>query len=173
MRDLTASVMAEVFHDVEVEPKLQPVTDEGLPSSANRSAEARLDIRTRGFWGVNTQEAFFDLRVFHPFASSYSNTSLTSLYRQHERKKKREYGDRVREVEMGCFTPLVFSTVGGMGREAMATFKRLANLLAEKKNEPYSVVLGWLRVRMSFSLLRSALPGMSAWQAYQKEHFRR
>ena len=105
---------------------------------------------------MNMQEAFFDVRVFHPFASSYSKT-LLSLYRQHERKKKREYGDRVREVEMGCFTPLVFSTVGGMGREAMATFKRLANLLAEKKNEPYSVVLGWLRVRMSFSLLRSAL----------------
>ena len=64
VRDLTASVMAEVFHDVKVEPKLQPVTDEGLPSSANRSTEARLGIRARGFWGVNTQEAFFDVRVF-------------------------------------------------------------------------------------------------------------
>ena len=107
--------------------------------------------------GCEHAGSIFRHEGFHPFASSYSSTSLTSLYRQHERKKKREYGDRVREVEMGCFTPLVFSTVGGMGREAMATFKRLANLLAEKKNEPYSVVLGWLRVRMSFSLLRSAL----------------
>ena len=31
--------------------------------------------------------------------------------------KKREYGDRVREVELASFTPLVFSTTGGMGRE--------------------------------------------------------
>ena len=107
LRDLTASMMADVCTDVEVEPKLQPVVDECLPHCANRSEEARLDVRARGLWGTSMQEAFFDVRVFHPFASSHRNTSLTALYRQHE-KKKREYGDRVREVERGCFTPLVF-----------------------------------------------------------------
>ena len=35
--------------------------------------------------------------------------------REKQRKKEREYGDRDWEVEMGCFTPLVFSTAGGMG----------------------------------------------------------
>ena len=30
---------------------------------------------------------------------------------------KREYGDRFRNVEYGSFTPLVFSTFGGLGRE--------------------------------------------------------
>ena len=71
LRDLTASMMAEVFDDVQTEPKLQPVTDECLPNSANRSEEARLDVRVRGFWGTGMQEAFFDARVFHPSASSY------------------------------------------------------------------------------------------------------
>ena len=93
-RDMTASMMAEAFVDVEVEPKLQAVGEECLPGSANRSEEARLDVHVRGFWGDTMQEAFFDIRVFHPFASSYRYTSLENLYRQDERQKKREYGDR-------------------------------------------------------------------------------
>ena len=157
LRDMMASMMAEDFVDVEVEPNLQAVGEECLPGSANRSEEARLDVRVRAFWGEAMQEAFFDIRVFHPLASSYRNTSLENLYRQHERQKKREYGDRVRQVELGCFTPLVFSTTGGMALEATTTFKRLASILAEKKNEPYPVVMRWLCARVSFSLLRSAL----------------
>jgi len=35
--------------------------------------------------------------------------------------KKREYGDRVCEVELASFTPLVSSTTGGMGREGTRT----------------------------------------------------
>ena len=30
-------------------------------------------------------------------------------------KKRRAYDERVRKVEHGCFTPLVFSTAGGLG----------------------------------------------------------
>ena len=45
-------------------------------------------------------------------------SSIQSLYRRHEQEKKREYGDRVREIEQASFTPLVFATTGGMGREA-------------------------------------------------------
>ena len=40
------------------------------------------------------------------------------MFRRHELEKKREYGDRVRSVESASFTPLVFSTFGGLGREA-------------------------------------------------------
>jgi hypothetical protein len=32
--------------------------------------------------------------------------------------KKREYGEGVREVEHGGFTPLVLSTTGSLGRES-------------------------------------------------------
>ena len=46
---------------------------------------------------------------------------------------------------------------GDMGREATATYKRLALLIAEKHDEPYSTVIGWIRCRLSFSLLRSSL----------------
>ena len=59
-------MMAEAFVDVEVEPKLQEIGEECLPGSANRSEEARLDVRVRGFWVEAMQEAFFDIRVFIP-----------------------------------------------------------------------------------------------------------
>ena len=69
------------------------------------------------------------------------------MYREHERKKKTEYGRRVREIEHGCFTPLVFTTSGGMAPEATVTMKRLASLVAKKKKETYSQVMGWIRCK--------------------------
>ena len=46
---------------------------------------------------------------------------------------------------------------GGMGRTAQVTFKRLASLIAAKRDEPYSHTIGWIRCLISFSLLRSAI----------------
>jgi hypothetical protein len=43
----------------------------------------------------------------------------------HEQAKKRECGQRIREVECGVFTPLVLSTTGGMGREATTSTNAL------------------------------------------------
>ena len=101
--------------------------------------------------------AFFDVRVFHPNAQSYRHSSISSLYWRHELTKKREYGDRIREVENGSFTPLVFATTGGMGREATLFYKRLADQISEKRNTTYSKTMAWIRCTLSFSLLRSAV----------------
>ena len=106
-------------------------------------------------WG-RRQSAFFDVRVFHPNAPSYRNSNIPSIYRRHEQAKKREYGDRVREVELASFTPLVFATTGGMGREATIFYRRLADLLSRKSTVAYSTTLAWIRSTLSFSLLRSA-----------------
>ncbi|CAB4039183.1 Hypothetical predicted protein [Paramuricea clavata] len=62
------------------------------------------------------------------------NTSVAALFRKHELDKKREYGERVREVENSSFTQLVFSTTGGTSRETTVVYKRLADLLANKLN---------------------------------------
>ena len=58
---------------------------------------------------------------------------------------------------MGSFTPLVFSTSGGMSKTTTTAYKRLASLLADKHDQPYSTVMAWLRINLSFSLLRSAI----------------
>ena len=65
--------------------------------------------------------------------------------------------ERVREIEHGSFTPLVFSTSGGMGPTTTTAYKRLAALISEKHNQQYSTTLHWMRCRLSLSLIRSAI----------------
>ena len=156
LRDITAGLLSRVCSDVATEPPLQPLSGEVItPKSANRQDDARADIHARGFWG-RRQSAFLDVRVFHPNAPSYRNSSIPSVYRHHELQKKREYGERVREVEQASFTPLVFSTTGGMGGEALTFYRRLADMLSRHSSTSYSGTLAWIRCTLSFSLLRSA-----------------
>lgn len=101
---------------------------------------------------------FFDVRVFNPYVvSSGTAPTLAARYRRHECSKKRLYEQRIREVDGGSFTPLVFSCSGGAGPSATRYLKRLASLLSEKRDIPYSSTVGWLRCRLSFALLRSSL----------------
>ena len=59
--------------------------------------------------------------------------------------------------ESWTFTPLVFTTTGGMGKECLMYHSRLAQLIAIKKGEQYAKTISWIRTRTSFALLRSAL----------------
>ena len=78
-------------------------------------------------------------------------------YCKHENTKKRAYEQRVREVEHGSFTPLVLSLTGGMGCAATVCYKRLASLIAQKRDQPYSCTMAWVRCCLSFALLRSSI----------------
>ena len=51
--------------------------------------------------------------------------------------------ERVLDVEMGFFTPLIFGTNGGMGADCNCFLKRLADRekLSEKNEEPYHVTI--------------------------------
>ena len=60
-------------------------------------------------------------------------------------------------VEKASFTPLVYSTLGGMGPQAAIFHKKLARLISEKRHEQYSDVINYMRTRLSFSLLKSIL----------------
>ena len=118
VRNLTGSLLAEVCHDVSLEPVLQPLNGEVLNHATSICEnEARVDVAARDFW-THGQKAFFDVKVFNPFAKSNQKFALASCFTHHERQKKRAYEQRVLEIENGSFTPLVFSTTGGMGRLA-------------------------------------------------------
>ena len=64
IRDLPAATIDEVAHDVSIEPPPTPLSGEILPSSANTTDDARVDIAARGFW-QRCEKAFFDVRVFN------------------------------------------------------------------------------------------------------------
>ena len=119
---------------------------------ANRAPDARLDISARGYW-ERQRTAFFDVRVCHANADSYRDLSPKEIYRQHENEKKRQYAGRVMEVEQGTFTPLVFTTSGGMAEECKRYHNRLAELLAINKGENYASTVSWLRAKVSFAFL--------------------
>ena len=52
VRDITASLLTEVCHDVLIEPHLQPITGELMSHRmANTEDQSRLDIAASGFWG--------------------------------------------------------------------------------------------------------------------------
>ena len=139
---------------MQVEPPLQPLTGEELPANANSESEARLDVAARGFW-QQYEMAFFDIRVFSPFAKSYANISLESMFRSHEAAKKREYNERVIQVEHGSFTPVVLSAFGGMGYETGRFVGKLIEKLSEKRQTEKSVVASYIRRKISFELVKS------------------
>jgi hypothetical protein len=156
LRDMLAHELKEVLHDVQIEPQLQPLSGEILnPQSAISTSDARSDIRARGFWN-REQNAYFDIRVFYPHARSYLSRNLDSLYTSFEREKKRHYNDRIINVEQASFTPLIFSSCGGVGKEASITLKKMATLLADKRKDKYSSTMCLLRCRIAFSLMRAA-----------------
>ena len=109
-----------------------------------------------GFWGGQYERAFFDVRVFNPYAPS-NRQPLATCYRKHENIKKRAYEQRVREIEHSSFTPLVLSLTGGLGKAATVCYKRLASMLSSKHDQPYSSTIAWIRCALSFSLLRSSI----------------
>ena len=49
----------------------------------------------------------------------------------------------------------MFGTNGGMGNECQRFLKRLADKIAPKDTELYHIVITWLRIQISFELLRS------------------
>ena len=93
---------------------------------------------------------------------------LNQIYRQHETEKKRQYASRILEVEQATFTPLVFSTTGGMAVECKRYHSRLAELVATKKG--YATTMSWIRARVSFALLRSALLCLRGSRATRRIH---
>ena len=71
---------------------------------ANIQDGARLDIAADGFGGSWFKWAFFDVKVFNPYAPSNQKTPLSACYRSHENEKKRKYYQRIREVEHASYS---------------------------------------------------------------------
>ena len=64
---------------------------------------------------------------------------------------------RIMHVEKGSFSPLIFSTTGGMGPEATRYHKRIAELISVKRGELYSEVVNFIRTKVRVALLKSTL----------------
>ena len=86
------------------------------------------------------------------------------MYKSHEEEKKQGYLPRVLQVEKGTFTPAVFSTSGGMGKEADRLLRRMAERMSIKRGENYSSVVSFLRRRFRFDLLKTCVIAMRGYK---------
>ena len=98
--------------------------------------------------------ALFDIRVVDTDAPSYDNRSPSEVLKTAEREKKLSM--RVLHVKRGmlsllrCVVQLMVSMVGC---EANGFLKLIGERLASKWDQSYSVVMGWIRARLSFARL--------------------
>ena len=70
-------------------------------------------------------------------------------------RKETKYQQRVLDVKMGSFTPVVFGLNGGRGSGCQRFLKYLADKIAQKDTALYNTVIAWLRTQISFEQLRS------------------
>ena len=64
IRDVTATLLSEVCHDVAVEPHLQSLEGETFSYATAKSQDGtRLDIVASGFWGERFERSFYDVGV--------------------------------------------------------------------------------------------------------------
>ena len=91
--DLTAELLSQVCHNVSLESSLQKLDNEYFQlRTAITDDNARLDISADGF-SERSDRAFFDVRVFNPFASTNLKHQLGSCYHLHEMEKRRQYDE--------------------------------------------------------------------------------
>ena len=154
IRDFQANLLRQVCNDVETEPPLQPLDGEQI--SGLTGDEAKPDIRARGFWRQG-QNAFFDIRVTNTNCTSQASMSTEKIYKKHEAEKKRNYNQRIMQIEHGTFTPLVYAVNGGFAPECTKFNKQLAERIAKKTGDKYSSIITWIRCKLSFIILRAAL----------------
>ena len=154
IRDFEANLLHQVCNDVETEPPLQPLEGESIAGLTGD--EARPDIQARGFWR-NGQNAYFDIRVTNANSDSQSNMTAAKVYAKHEAEKKRNYNQRIMQIEHGTFTPLVYSVNGGIAPECEKFHKQIAEKISQKTGEKYHHIISWIRCKLSFLILRAAL----------------
>ena len=99
--------------------------------------------------------SFYPCQYFK-FQRQYFNRNV-EMYLMNEKEKKRKYLQRVIQVERGSFTPLVFSTTGGMGPEAEKLVKTLAQKMEKCNGQRYSDSVSYIRRRLRFELLKTTV----------------
>ena len=134
-----------VYSNVRIEPIVREgnTAEEGL----------RADVAIRGVYENQTQ-ALLDIRVTYTDEESMKLKSITQVLKGQEEEKKRKYKKACEERRFH-FTPFVCSVDGVLGKEAQSFLKRLGHQLSQKWHTSYSVVMGFVRARLSIAILRA------------------
>ena len=123
------------------------------PTIAQLLRGGRGDLVTHGIQRQKT--AFLDFVIIDTDVPSYQPS--TEGPRENEKaakRKKDEYLEACQECRRD-FIPMAYSVDGLAGKEARAVEKRLASLLASKRDRPYIEMECFVKTWMSVSIVRS------------------
>ena len=126
-----------------------------------------MDTRASGFWQCSHHKTPFDVRVFNSFAATNRSSALAATFCRHEGDKHHTYEECIRKVDHGSFTPLVFSSSGGMGTAATTMYKHLAHFFKCKVEFPYPLVMGWLCCCLGLSSVHSSSEVLKRFTIFQ------
>ena len=86
-------------------------------------------MKAGGFWTLGVT-AFFDVLVTYVNSRFNQGKHTATILKKQEDERKRKCTQRVIDVEMGTFTPLVFGTNGCMGLDCQNVLRTLANQIS-------------------------------------------
>ena len=144
VRDALGDLAALAYRDVIREPIVREGDD---------APTLIADLGIRGVW-LPQVKALFDIRVTDADAPSYLSRSVASILTLAEEEKKRKYVTAV-ESRRASFSPFVVTVDGALRPEAVLFLRRLAEKLSSRWEESYGGVLGWIKARLSFAVIRA------------------
>ena len=74
--------------------------------------------------------AFYDIRVTNVNSGCQDDLTAAKVYTKHEAEKKKNYNQRIMQVEHGTFIPLIFSVNGGIAPEFERYHKHIMERIA-------------------------------------------
>ena len=148
VRDAFGDLSSLVWGPVHHEPVVQEASDDGR-------TVLKADLAVRGVWQPQCY-AIFDVRIVDTDAPSYRSRTPPDVLQTAELEKKRKYLQACQD-RRAAFTPLCVSVDGLLGKEADFFIHRLCDFLSIKWERPFSLVMYWIRARLSFAILRATL----------------
>ena len=151
---------------VYAEPRInyirQPKTDDSPSDSTTNSntppqptlpSDERGDLLVKNVWSPGT-DCIIDVRMTDTDSASSLDDTPEEALAKHEQQKKRKYVNSCLK-QRRTFTPFVLSVDGLLGREANSLLKAISTHLAEKWDQPYSIVRGYANAKISIAALRA------------------
>ena len=130
----------------------EPVVREA--NNASHSPALVADLSVRGVWTPQS-DALFDVRIVDTDAQTYCDRSPMDVLSAAESEKQKKYAQACSN-RRALFTPLCVSVNRMMVREASGFVKRLAERFSFKWGHIYNNILGWIRTRLAFFILRAS-----------------
>lgn len=143
----TSQLRFSAKNDVAVEPILIPLKGERLGlHTPDKADDTHVDVNARGCC-TREQRVLFLHRAVDLTTPCHRVLSVTrGANDRNEPEDIREYEDRIQDVEQGSCPPLIV-TSGGMSSRAKIFRSWPAELMADKKKQPRSSIVAWMRCR--------------------------